>query len=162
MAGLKTEWTKTQDGRSTVRAYKVVTEDGAISDVELGFAYIYGDVVHADPKRIAQTEEHGVVERYKAAVPLVAQLMINTIATLNVIKLFVERGHLDLPGEPFERTVTVTATEFVTPIQNFVHTSAVNPNPHDLNAVVGTLFTYEDAIEMLGWQADGPEDAATG
>lgn len=118
--------------------------------------------MHADPDRIAQTAEHGVVERYKAAVPLVAQLMINTIATLNFIKDLVERGHLALPGEPFDRTVTVTATEFVTPIQNLARTSAVGPDLHDLNAVVGTPFTYEDAIEMWGQQSDDSEATATG
>ncbi|TJZ76084.1 hypothetical protein FCG67_18940 [Rhodococcus oryzae] len=68
-----------------------------------------------------------------------------------------ERGHLILPGNPLVRPVTVTDTKSVTPIENLARASAFGPELHNLNAVVGTPFTYEDLIKMRGQQSDDPE-----
>ncbi|NHU48867.1 hypothetical protein [Rhodococcus sp. A14] len=159
---LKAEWGNIEEGRSHVRAYAVVTNRSSISDVALGFAWIYGDVVHADPERIARTEEQGVEERYKAAVPLVAQLMINTIATLSFIQQLVELEHLVLPGDPFDRTVAVTRTEFIVPVENAIQTSSLATDLSNLDTVVQIPMTLDGIQEVWRQKQAGTPEGSVG
>ncbi|MGV9950144.1 hypothetical protein [Rhodococcus aetherivorans] len=120
-------WKETRESE-TARAYRIESDDGieSISDMKLGYAWIYGDVVHADPIRIADTEAHGVEERFLAAVPLVAHLIITTLATLNFITALVGRGVITLPGNPYTTPVHVSKTEVTYDVK--VQMSTTNPD----------------------------------
>lgn len=119
LASLKKEWAEfNPKGKDTV-AYSVqvgyVGEDvprEPVADNVLAFAWIYGDVVHGDSERLAQTALHGVQERYRAAAPLVCRLIQQTVATLHVIEWLVSLGLITVSGEVFERKVVVPETVF--------------------------------------------------
>jgi len=83
-----------------------------LSDTELAFAYIYGDVVHNDLDRIAATTMHGVKERFKAAAPIVGYIMVLTIATLNVTRNMLKAGLVELPHHLLTDEVVVAETVF--------------------------------------------------
>lgn len=143
LAGLKQGWAEFDPkGRGTL-AYAVQTGrvddeevSPMISDNVLAFAWIYGDVVHGDSKRLAETEQHGVRERYRAAAPLVCRLIMQTTATLHVIEWLIGLGLLTLPDELFEREVVVTDPVFRE--QGQVHMAPVGTKvPESLNGDLG-------------------------
>ncbi|MDI9941391.1 hypothetical protein SIM91_02090 [Rhodococcus opacus] len=111
---LKEEWAEFDpQGRNTL-AYAVqhghVDEQEptpALADNVLAFAWIYGDVVHGDNERLAETEDHGVAERFRAAAPLVCRLIVQTVATLHFIEWLRDQGLIAMPEEIFERPVVV-------------------------------------------------------
>lgn len=101
------------------RGYLVQVESGGddapptqLSDNVLGFAYIYGDTIHADQARLEETGAFGVEHRFMAAVPIVAGIMVLAIATLNLINDMVRSGYLELPEAIRQSPVTVDTTVF--------------------------------------------------
>ena len=104
------------DSAETVRA----------TDNVLGFAFIYGDVVHHDQIRLAETAGFGVVERYRAAVPLVAHVLMITIGTLNVVREMHRVGLLPTEvEEAFE--IEVVATESIFENEASVYAAELKP-----------------------------------
>ena len=111
---LTTLW-KSFDSRSTESAAYLVQVgrvDGSepttsLSDTELAYAWIYGDVVHGDPERLSATQRHGVRERYRAAAPVVCRIMRAALVTLDFIEQLRELGLLELDDDVFERAVVV-------------------------------------------------------
>ncbi len=87
------------------------TSDPLTAD-RLAFAWIYGDTVHADATLQAEGQPFGINERYRAATGIVAELIINTVATLNVIWALHNDDLFTVPDENFERAVVVDQTEF--------------------------------------------------
>lgn len=79
-----------------------------MNDRRLAFAWIYGDVVHADASRRDGSEVFGVEERFHGAVPLVAQLMVLTIRTLKTIAWLHGAKHLPFLHDAFAEDVVVT------------------------------------------------------
>ncbi|MFI7492942.1 hypothetical protein ACIBXA_31670 [Micromonospora echinaurantiaca] len=118
LRGLKQEWAEIQPKGQGVRGYFVEQsmadsqQSHRATDNVLGFAWIYGDVVHNDADRLAQTRVFGVKERFRAAVPLVARIMVLTIATLNFARLLHREGLIPLDDGIFETAVIVTETTF--------------------------------------------------
>ena len=112
-------WWKVIDPRSEeVRGYAIqrITVDGEadyVSDNVLAFAWIYGDTVHADEQSIARAAPFDVDERFQAAVPLVAGIMIRVIATLRIVEQFGKAGLVELPQEIFTMPVVATTRELV-------------------------------------------------
>ncbi|AQX82336.1 hypothetical protein BWO91_17630 [Plantibacter flavus] len=118
IAALRREWTRIQPRGTNVLGSSVQMEhpDGTrsdfLSDTQLAFAWIYGDVVHNDSERLAATEMHGVEGRFKAAAPIVARLMLLTISTLNATRKLRTLGLIELPDALFEAEVVVRETTF--------------------------------------------------
>lgn len=81
-------------------------------DRELAYAYIYGDVVHHDQDRLAAVAEFDIDNRFRSAGPLVAQLAVLTMGTLNVVRAAQKRGLLELPENVWESPVVPTRTVF--------------------------------------------------
>ena len=112
-------WWKVIDPRSEqVRGYAIqrITVDGEadyVSDNVLAFAWIYGDTIHADEQPIARAAPFDVDERFQAAVPLVAGIMIRVIATLRIVEQFRKANLVELPQEIFTVPVVATAHELV-------------------------------------------------
>jgi hypothetical protein len=116
--GLRGEWRRFDPRGRDLSAYSVgvapvdpVTQGPGqatrLSDNVLAFAWIYGDVVHADAARLEETDIVGVRERYRAAAPLVCRLMISTVGTLNFVRALTSVGVLPIPQEVFEAAVVV-------------------------------------------------------
>lgn len=118
LKGLKAEWAAIKPKGKHVRGYSVEVSRAGSEDAELladnvlGFAWIYGDVVHSDADRLAETHTFGVVERFRAAVPLVAHIMMLTIATLNFIRAMHHAGLVVIEDGLFDGQVVVTETTF--------------------------------------------------
>ncbi|MFC8190833.1 hypothetical protein ACFUMH_04115 [Cellulomonas sp. NPDC057328] len=84
-------------------------ESDATDHLQLALAWIYGDVVHHDPEHLERTKPWGVGERFRAAVPLVAYLMIEAINVLANIREMDKQGWLTVSAEAL--TVPVVAED---------------------------------------------------
>ena len=116
LRNLKRLWAAIKPNGTSLRFYEVHQQQGdeeatRVSDNALAFAWIYGDVVHADAERRAATERYGVLERFRAAVPIIALFMLHTIHTLGLIEGLVKSGALPYLGDVLEQDVVVTESE---------------------------------------------------
>jgi hypothetical protein len=84
-------------------------ESGATDHMQLALAWIYGDVVHHDPEHLERTKLWGVGERFRAAVPLVAYLMVEAINVLMNVREMDKQGVLTVSPEAW--TVPVVAED---------------------------------------------------
>ena len=116
---LTRRWNLIKPRSQAVRGYSIQSEStltGAktpvVADNTLAFAWIYGDVVHADSERRDHGAQFGVTERYRAAVPLVCQIMIQTINSLRFIRGLAGRGIIALPEGTWTTPVTTTETSY--------------------------------------------------
>lgn len=124
-------WDDVASRSGDVQAYSIVTDQGPVSDDDLTYAWLYGDVVHADDKEL-QAKGLDVEERYKAATGVISRMVDLTHATLLLVQALVDEGVLKLDSELFERQVVVTRTVFESPAR--VHRAdAGTPLPTDLN-----------------------------
>ncbi|KAB2587796.1 hypothetical protein F5983_35925 [Streptomyces arboris] len=88
----------------------VTGESAELDDLKLALAWIYGDVVHHDTVRRQEAGLLGLQERFRAAVPLVAFIMLHTIGLLHRIQALQSAGELNLASAVFEEPVTLTST----------------------------------------------------
>jgi hypothetical protein len=86
------------------------TGSDVTTDRQLAWAWLYGDLVHADP-HTAAIDDLGLEERVLAAVGLMDELVLLTTATLALIEEAQDSGLLDLPNAPFESPVVLGRTE---------------------------------------------------
>jgi len=106
-------WMATASEKSARLTYEVRIKHGeapeeSMNDRRLAFAWIYGDVVHADAKRRDGAGVFGVEERFHGAVPLVAQIMVLTIDTLKMIERLHGTKVLPFLHDAFAEDVVVT------------------------------------------------------
>jgi hypothetical protein len=140
-----------------------------IADTVLGFAYCYGDVVHSDAGRLAETRAFGVKERFRAAVPIVANLMGLAIGTLQFTRLLREEGLIQVDDDIFDTPVVVTDTTFREEGQVFLGPPRTGDDPLDappLGEELGEGWTpIHQALISAGTPTGGtapagPADAA--
>lgn len=91
-----------------VRVKRGEDPEESMNDRRLAFAWIYGDVVHADSRRRDGAEVFGVEERFHGAVPLVAQLMVLTIRTLEMVAWLHGRKLMPFLHDAFAEDVVVS------------------------------------------------------
>ncbi|MFH5211559.1 hypothetical protein [Antrihabitans spumae] len=152
--GLKKGWSEFDSKGRTAQAYTVQRQSidapeptPSLADNVLAFAWIYGDVVHADRERIAETEQHGVRERYRAAAPLVCRLIVQTAATLHVIEWMMEKGLISLPCRIFEQDVVVVDPIFRDKAEVYMAAGGTEMPPPDLLAKLGPEWLRLEARE---------------
>jgi hypothetical protein len=113
---LRADW-KAVDPKGGATTYLVssTVEGGAqpseqLSDSELALTWFYGDLVHADPKRIDAGKRFGIDQRYAAAAVRTAQLALLTRDTLSFIRHLADVGSLPLSDDALEKVeVQVTS-----------------------------------------------------
>lgn len=110
---LREHWKVVASQKVSRSAYEVRVKQGqtpeeALSDHDLAYAWIYGDVVHADTERRQGTHSFGVEERFHAAVPLVARIMVLTIWTLRTLESWHGLRLLPFLHDAFAEDVVVT------------------------------------------------------
>lgn len=110
---LRKEWIGTASEKSPRLTYEVRIKHGedpeqSMNDRSLAFAWIYGDVVHADASRRDGADVFGIEERFHGAVPLVAQLMVLTISTVRAIERIHGTKLLPFLHDAFAEDVVVT------------------------------------------------------
>lgn len=110
---LREEWKVVASQKVRRSAYEVRVKSGealeeALADHELAYAWIYGDVVHADIEKRQGAHSFGVEERFHAAVPLVARIMVLTIETLRTLESWHGLRLLPFLHAAFAEDVVVT------------------------------------------------------
>ncbi|WP_420122382.1 hypothetical protein [Nakamurella sp.] len=161
IASVRKMW-KTYDANyDQIRGYEMHVEDnetgatGRMTDNVLGFAWIYGDTVHHDQKRLREADAFGLEHRYQAAVPLVAGIMAAAIATLNFVRDLSKTGHLALEEELFTLPVVVTETEHSNEAE--LYSSEVGtPLPEGLEEL-GPEWKKFNPFDELGLTSDDSE-----
>ncbi|MFJ8493700.1 hypothetical protein ACIRBZ_35950 [Streptomyces sp. NPDC094038] len=115
----RAEWrARTVTTASRENGYQVMIGDTAtgqtaeLEDHRLAMAWIYGDVVHHDTELLEEADPFGLSERFRAAVPLVAWVMVRAIELLNYVRSLQAAGLLELPVEVFDREVVLTSTSW--------------------------------------------------
>ena len=73
-----------------------------ITDRELAYRWLYGDLVHADDLRDL---DHGLTSRYEAGVMLTANIAVRVIMLLNVLRAARERELVAIPDQLFDQEV---------------------------------------------------------
>lgn len=117
----KAEWKdRTQEG---VLGYRVMVGDlttgdtADMADQKLAMAWIYGDVVHHDAERRREADPFGLSARFRAAVPLVAWVMVAAIELLSFLRFLQDEGELALRQEVFDTEVVLESTLWEHPVQ---------------------------------------------
>lgn len=143
--GLRKSWNKVASPSDEVGAYSVhVTQTGGETSVmnadRLAFAWIYGDTIHADPIHQSSAEVFGIQERFRAATGIVAGLIINTIATLNVVLALNEGGRLTITGSVLDRDVVVKTADYRQEVAFYLGEPDAEP-PSRLDEPLGAQWT---------------------
>lgn len=90
---------ETSDGTSGFSATWESTttgESGQTDHAELARAWIYGDVVHHDVDHLERTKGWDVGDRFRAAVPLIAYMMVESLNILDAVRELEKHGELTL------------------------------------------------------------------
>ncbi|MFB7998799.1 hypothetical protein ACFC4G_38975 [Streptomyces sp. NPDC056002] len=111
--------TREEAGYWVMVADTATGEDQDLDAHRLANAWIYGDVVHHDPARRQEGDAFGLLDRFRAAVPLVAWTMVGTIELLNHIRALHKAGLLQLRQEVFDERVALKSTVWEEPAEVF-------------------------------------------
>lgn len=131
-------------------------ETGATDHMQLALAWIYGDVVHHDPEHLERTRYWGVGERFRAAVPLVAYLMIEAINVLNNIREMERRGALTVSEEA--STVAIVAEDHYEHEAQVYVGEAGAEAPASAAQPLGANWKPFDLSEFVFAETDAPAD----
>lgn len=114
---IRTMWNKLMLDNEALSGYSVSVGSTdqpdfsqSLTDTALAKAWIYGDVVHADPDRLAASAEFGVAERFRAAVGLVARVAVCASQLLEVVNALIKAGVLRVNEIVLTEPVVVTET----------------------------------------------------
>lgn len=162
---LRGQWSAINSDSDESRAYSIqkgrVDGEGPTSDISdnsLAFAWFYGDVVHADAARRESARNFNVVDRFEAAVHVVARIAWLTNATLNFIEQLRDAGQLQTDDWAFEEDVVVGVTE-ITQEANVRVAPVGTPKPESLHEDFSDQ--WKPLSDMRSEFADlaSPEDA---
>ncbi|MBJ8342967.1 hypothetical protein JGU71_29180 [Antrihabitans sp. YC3-6] len=102
------EWVKVAEnpGDMGAQAFYSVTEDGTVTDLQLMWAWLYSDLVHAH-KLDAKFAKYGIGDRFRASTGVIARIVWMVEKTYYLVAALHEEGLLSISPEMFERSVTV-------------------------------------------------------
>ncbi|WP_329331167.1 hypothetical protein OG866_44565 [Streptomyces sp. NBC_00663] len=152
--GARTEWRDRTGSAAPTRetGYQVMIgnpltgQAADLDDQRLAMAWIYGDVVHHDTERLKETDPFGLSERFRAAAPLVAWVMVRAIELLNYVRALQEYGALELQPEVFDQEVVLQST-------SWEHTGRVYSAPVGTPAPVDALTPVGEGWTPLSGNA---------
>jgi hypothetical protein len=113
-----------------------------VSDKALAYAWLYGDLVHADDDVTERVGQHDINARFEGGVLLIANVAVLAISTLNLLRYADENGLIELGDDLFTQSVLARGS-YELPI------SAVATAP------VGTLVELIDAALDAALSAEG-------
>jgi hypothetical protein len=133
-------------------------ESGRLNSVELGLAWIYGDVVHHDRDRRHESHIFGLRERFSAAVPLVAFTMLSTLTLLDSIRVLHGAQQIHVAESALTEPVVLESTTF-TQRAKIYFAPADTPTPPDARTPLGHEWelVHPDAAAPDG-HGDAPGD----
>ncbi|MFG2452782.1 hypothetical protein ACGFSG_25705 [Streptomyces sp. NPDC048512] len=98
-------------------------EDHNLDRHRLAMAWIYGDVVHHDTARRQEADPFGLVDRFRAAVPLIAWAMIGTIELLNFTRALQKTASTGTRSCSAASAAATGPATAATEVLNWVHAS---------------------------------------
>ncbi|MGW3312082.1 hypothetical protein ACWDG9_36490 [Streptomyces sp. NPDC001073] len=148
-------------------------EDHNLDRHRLAMAWIYGDVVHHDTARRQEADPFGLVDRFRAAVPLIAWAMIGTIELLNFTRVLQEAGHITLSEKVFEESVALKSTTWeekakvhFAPVGSEPPAAATTPFPEQWaqldSAVDVSIFRTGSGTQLLRTDDRAAEQSPSG
>jgi hypothetical protein len=130
-----------------------------ISDNTLAFGWFYGDVVHADETRRQATAEFTVLDRFEAAVPVVAKAAWLAHATLDFIEQLRDAGHFDdLQDAAFTDEVVVDVTEIIDDAAVFIAPEGAAPPASLADEFSGDWHTLGSVLTEVISEGEGTSD----
>lgn len=132
IAEFRRAWRATSEKDGTAATYVQMrdaqgNETRLISDLELAYAYIYGDVIHHDEDRIAGVVGFDIQERFHEAAPLIGRMVALTISTLNFTRHLVDSGVIPLPAGIFSVDVVAKETDTRRPARAYFAEEGTEP-----------------------------------
>lgn len=121
--GLKTRWHRLRPDSKDLLGWSAqvaVSADAPIetmTDLQLAYAWLYGEVVHGDEARLAEAASFGLDERFRAATLLVGNAARLTVWTLNTLRNMRIRGLVQLDQSHFDEAVAIGSTEYRRPTE---------------------------------------------
>lgn len=116
---LEGRWSAWDPTDLKLRAFEIQQADGnyenvrSIPDGTLAAGWLYADVVHADPSGGKEASlEFPLAERFRAAVPLFANLALVVLDTLDFIRILHDLHGLDIAATAWEGQVSVSPDDF--------------------------------------------------
>lgn len=91
-----------------------------INSKTLAYAWLYGDLVHADDHAPERIGEHDIDDRYQAGAIFIARVATHVIASLHLVRALQQRGLVDLPEEIFTQRVTAKPDRELTIFQGIM------------------------------------------
>jgi hypothetical protein len=76
-----------------------------IDSKALAYAWLYGDLVHADDKTPDRVGLHDIDDRYRAGAILIVNVACCVLMTLNLVRAAQQRGFIALPDDVFTAPV---------------------------------------------------------
>ena len=138
LKSIRAEWMRIKDGTDLLgmKMFAAAHEDdqlSAASDLELAFAYFYGDVVHHDASRRSSTAAFGVKHRYQMAASVVARVVVLTLSTLNLTRKANIAGLIQLAENVLTDPVVVEETVLRFPVEAAFIAPPGTPPPDSFN-----------------------------
>lgn len=150
-------WREVIDANLDAQAYSVITQNGQTTDRKLMYAWLYGDVIHAQSPRPPAIRHLSIDQRYYAAASGIARICDRAIYTQRMIEALIEKGLLTVDPEVFTQAVIVSAITVEEPVN--AYTAPVGtPVPQDLNNLDLTVWKtpHQDFGEVF--RDDVPAD----
>lgn len=146
------------DSAPTVHVANDATgESGTLNSVELGLAWIYGDVVHHDRNRRDESHIFGLRERFIAAVPLVAFTMLQTLMLLDTIQKLHQAQQIDVTESALTEPVVLESTTF-TQKARISLAPVGTPMPADARAPLGDEWVHVQPKAAASKGHSGPTE----
>ncbi|WP_159230983.1 hypothetical protein [Mycolicibacterium vanbaalenii] len=146
-------WRAVIDANLAAQAYWVATPSGTTTDRKLMYAWLYGDVIHAQSRRSSVIRDLSIDQRYYAAAPGIARICDRVIYTHIMLKGLIDKGMLTVDPEVLNEAVVVTKTSVDEEVTVRVSDVGV-PVPDDLTTI------GPDALDPAVWRTPHQDIAA--
>ena len=155
-------WTEVVDGNLDAQAFFVATADGKTTDRKLMYAWLYGDVIHAQSRRSPVIRNLSINQRYYAAAPGIARICDRVFATHAMLMDLIDKGLLTVDPEVLTDDVVVTVTSVDEPVKIYtaelgvpLPTDLTDPDPELWQSSLTEVFINDDASAGDDVEEDG-------
>ena len=146
-------WRAVIDANLAAQAYWVATPSGTTTDRKLMYAWLYGDVIHAQSPRSPVIRDLSIDQRYYAAAPGIARICDRVIYTHIMLTGLIDKGVLTVDPDVLNEAVVVTTTSVDEEVTVRVSDIGV-PVPDDLTTV------GPEALDPAVWRTPHQDIAA--
>jgi hypothetical protein len=152
MTSWRNDWKSVADrtAGNPPQAFLVMTEDGQATDWELAYAWLYSDLVHADPLKRHTELRVGINVRFHAAAGVIARILERVERTLAMVQLLDEEGLIDLDPAVYTEDVVVKP-DFSFELTMAYSAPVGTPLPVDVTQLDPSVWTsLAEDVELLG------------